>query len=115
MVIEMSKRSLAENTELKSSLSAKIKNSSALIGIIGMGYVGLPLMLACTAKNLRVVGFDIDTKRVKELNCGQSPLRHVADTAIGAMREAHLFEATRRFKPVVGSGRGRHLRTYSHW
>ena len=39
-----------------------------MIGIIGMGYVGLPLMLACTAKNLRVVGFDIDSKKVKGLN-----------------------------------------------
>ena len=94
LVREMSKRSSPETTELKSSLSAKIKNSSALIGIIGMGYVGLPLMLACTAKNLRVLGFDIDTKKVKDLNSGQSPLRHVADTAIGAMREAQLFEAT---------------------
>ena len=59
-----------------------------------MGYVGLPLMLACTAKNLRVLGFDIDTKKVKGLNRGHSPLRHVADTAIGAMRQAKLFEAT---------------------
>ena len=73
MVTEMSKRSSAENTELKSGLSAKIKNSSALIGIIGMGYVGLPLMLACTAKNLRVVGFDIDAKKVKGLNSRPKP------------------------------------------
>ena len=90
----MSKRSSAGKTKLKPALSAKIKDSSAVIGIIGMGYVGLPLMLACTAKTLRVVGFDIDSKKVKGLNSGKSPLKHVADKAIGAMREAELFEAT---------------------
>jgi UDP-N-acetyl-D-glucosamine dehydrogenase len=80
------------------NLFARIRDSSALIGIIGMGYVGLPLMLACTAKKFRVLGFDIDTAKVKRLNCGKSPLRHVADAAIGAMREAQLFEATHDLK-----------------
>jgi glycosyltransferase involved in cell wall biosynthesis len=43
-------RSEADHQEL----SSRIKDSSALVGIIGMGYVGLPLMLACTAKKFRV-------------------------------------------------------------
>jgi hypothetical protein len=45
-------------------LSARIKDSSALIGIIGMGYVELPTMLASAAKKFRVLGFDIDEKKV---------------------------------------------------
>ena len=45
------------------ALSARIKDRNAQIGIIGMGYVGLPLMLASTEKGFRVLGFDIDEKK----------------------------------------------------
>jgi UDP-N-acetyl-D-glucosamine dehydrogenase len=76
------------------TLSARIEDRSALIGIIGMGYVGLPLMLASTGKKFRVLGFDIDAEKVAGLNRGKSPLKHVADTRIAAVREAQLFEAT---------------------
>ena len=75
-------------------LSHRIEESNALIGVIGMGYVGLPLMLACVAKKLRVLGFDIDSKRVKALNFGKSPLKHIPNSHIAAAREAQLFEAT---------------------
>jgi UDP-N-acetyl-D-glucosamine dehydrogenase len=75
-------------------LSTRIRDGSALIGIIGMGYVGLPLMLAATAKNFHVVGFDVDQKKVGRLNRGKSPLKHVADHRIAAVRQAKLFEAS---------------------
>ena len=45
-------------------LSARFKDRSAHIGIVGMGYVGLPLMLACTTKNLNA-WFDIDEEKVE--------------------------------------------------
>jgi UDP-N-acetyl-D-glucosamine dehydrogenase len=76
------------------ALSARINDRSAQIGIIGMGYVGLPLMLASTAKNFRVLGFDIDEEKVRRLNLGKSPLKHVGDSRIAAAREAQSFEAT---------------------
>src|SRR6478609_8233222 len=65
-------------------LTARIKDRSAQIGIIGMGYVGLPLML----------GFDIDEEKVTRLNLGKSPLKHVGDIHIAAVRETKSFEAT---------------------
>ena len=76
------------------TLSARIKDRSAQIGIIGMGYVGLPLMLASTEKGFRVLGFDIDEEKVRRLNLGKSPLKHVGDSRIAAVREAQSFEAT---------------------
>jgi UDP-N-acetyl-D-glucosamine dehydrogenase len=76
------------------TLSARIRDRSAQIGIIGMGYVGLPLMLAATAKKFRVIGFDIDEEKVKKLNQGTSPLKHVVDNHIAAVRNAQLFDAT---------------------
>ena len=62
--------------------------------IVGMGYVGLPLMLAATAKNYRVIGFDIDAPKVEGLNRGNSPLKHIGDVAIEKVVAAKCFEAT---------------------
>jgi UDP-N-acetyl-D-glucosamine dehydrogenase len=76
------------------ALSARIRDRSARIGIVGMGYVGLPLMLASTAKKFRVLGFDIDEEKVTKLNVGKSPLKHVDDSRIAEVRDAQLFEAT---------------------
>ena len=76
------------------ALSARIRDRSARIGIVGMGYVGLPLMLASAAKKFRVLGFDIDEEKVRRLNLGKSPLKHVGDSRIAAVRDAQLFEAT---------------------
>src|SRR5215471_1411691 len=76
------------------ALAARIRDRTAQIGIIGMGYVGLPLMLAAAAKNFRILGFDIDQEKVRGLNLGKSPLRHVDDHRIAAVRKARLFEAT---------------------
>lgn len=79
-------------------LSMRIAERGALIGIVGMGYVGLPLMLASTAKKFRVLGFDIDEKRVKQLNEGISPLKHVDHARIADVCDTALFEATGDFK-----------------
>ena len=48
----------------------KIKTKNALIGIVGLGYVGLPLALAFGSKNFRVIGFDIDEAVIKALKQG---------------------------------------------
>jgi UDP-N-acetyl-D-glucosamine dehydrogenase len=55
-------------------------------------------MLASAAKKFRVLGFDIDSKRVKDLNLGISPLKHIPNANIAAMRKVQLFEATDNFK-----------------
>ena len=56
------------------NLSEKIKNKSAIIGIVGMGYVGLPLGLAFAAKGFNVVGFDLDERKIKLLANGKVTL-----------------------------------------
>jgi UDP-N-acetyl-D-glucosamine dehydrogenase len=95
----MSEHSSQQNAEMEGqivhrALSERIRDRSTQIGIIGMGYVGLPLMLASTTKNFRVLGFDIDEEKVRRLNLGKSPLKHVVDSRIAAVRDAQLFEAT---------------------
>ncbi|MGZ8396173.1 MAG: nucleotide sugar dehydrogenase [Rhodoplanes sp.] len=68
-----------------------------MVSIIGMGYVGLPLMIATVHGRFRVIGFDIDVQKVQNLNLGKSPLRHIPDNRIEAARQVGRFEATSDF------------------
>lgn len=57
----------------------------SVVGIIGLGYVGIPLALRFSEAGFRVLGFDIDGERVANLNAGRSPIRHIAGGEIAAM------------------------------
>jgi UDP-N-acetyl-D-glucosamine dehydrogenase len=78
------------------SLLAKINNGQAHVGIIGLGYVGLPLARAFTDRGVAVLGFDVDSTKVIKLQRGESYIGHIPDEQIRSMRE-HRFEATDRF------------------
>ena len=58
-------------------LQDKIKSKNAKIGIIGMGYVGIPLGLEFSNKGFSVLGFDKDTKRVDDINSGKQIMKHI--------------------------------------
>lgn len=66
------------------SLISKIQDKSALIGIIGLGYVGLPLMLRYAEEGYCVLGFDIDQSKVDSLNSGRTYIEHIPDKDIVA-------------------------------
>ena len=70
-----------------SSLLNKIKQKNATIGIIGLGYVGLPLAIRFSEEGFRVVGFDIDDSKVKMLNNGKSYIKHIYEDDISGMIE----------------------------
>jgi UDP-N-acetyl-D-glucosamine dehydrogenase len=77
-------------------LTAKLRDRTAVIGIIGLGYVGLPLTLRYAACGFRVLGIDIDTAKVDKLNRGESYIEHIPATAIESARTVG-FEATTDF------------------
>ena len=68
-------------------LKQKIESRSARIGVIGMGYVGLPLALLFTEQRFRVTGFDIDAAKVSTLNEGGSYIFRIPATEIQSARE----------------------------
>ncbi len=78
-------------------LLEKIKNHQAKVGVIGMGYVGLPLMLEFIDKEFTCMGFDIDPEKVESLNAGRSYIKHIPSEKIARARERGLFEATDDF------------------
>jgi UDP-N-acetyl-D-glucosamine dehydrogenase len=77
-------------------LTAKLRDRTAVIGIIGLGYVGLPLTLRYSAVGFRVLGIDIDASKVARLNQGTSYIEHIPARDIEQAR-ANGFEATADF------------------
>lgn len=77
-------------------LQGSLENRSAKVGIFGLGYVGIPLALRFSSVGFNVVGFDIVRERIDQLNTGKSPIKHISDQQIQAMRIAG-FEATTDF------------------
>src|ERR1700685_2327414 len=67
------------------------------IGIIGCGYVGLPLALRFADEGQRVTGFDTDKSKVDKLNAGQSYIQHIPADRIKAHVDAKNFDATNDF------------------
>lgn len=67
---------------MKNELIKKIIDKSAVIGIIGLGYVGLPLVIRFSEEKFKVIGFDIDTEKCGALNSGDSYIRHISEKSI---------------------------------
>jgi UDP-N-acetyl-D-glucosamine dehydrogenase len=67
---------------MKKQTLERLQNKSAVIGIVGLGYVGLPLMLRYTDVGFNVLGFDIDAEKVKKLNGGQSYIEHISSEKV---------------------------------
>ena len=65
----------------------------ATIGVIGLGYVGLPLVGAVAGSGFTVLGFDIDAEKVAQLNAGRSYIRHIPDATIGGWLRGGRFHA----------------------
>jgi len=81
---------------IKQSLIEKLNNKSAIIGIVGLGYVGLPLVLRYAEVGYKVLGFDIDKVKVNSLNQGLSYIEHISSESIAGSLKLG-FEATTDF------------------
>jgi UDP-N-acetyl-D-glucosamine dehydrogenase len=79
------------------ALIEKIKSQKALIGVIGLGYVGLPLVREFTGSGMSVLGFDVDNKKVKQLLAGKSYIEHIPSKTVKDMVATGLFDATDDF------------------
>ncbi len=81
------------------NLIEKIEKREAVVGVIGLGYVGLPLILLSSKSKFKTIGFDIDNQKVKALNAGKSYIKHIREEEI---KEAvkNGFYATSNFSEI---------------
>ena len=92
---------MQEPTDQKTRLLGKIADRSAVVGVIGLGYVGLPLADAFHAAGFRVVGFDVDPRKIEMLRAGKTYLRHAGDESVREMSRSGRFEPTADFAKMV--------------
>src|SRR5215211_4585647 len=83
-------------------LKKKIETRSAVIGVIGLGYVGLPLMHAFHRAGFPVVGFDVDAKKIEALKRGENYLKHLGESMVKEMLTGGRFDATADFSRLRG-------------
>src|ERR1700731_3779664 len=82
--------------EIAQDRMKRLEAHTAKIGVIGLGYVGLPLSLLLSEAGFKVTGFDIDTKKVTDLEAGRSYIFRIPATEIQSARK-HGFTATADF------------------
>ncbi|WP_275784475.1 nucleotide sugar dehydrogenase [Pararhizobium gei] len=82
-------------------LLSKITDKTAHAGIIGLGYVGLPLAMTVARGGLTVTGFDIDPQKIVDIDAGRSYIEAVPDTVLRAETGAGRFRATTEFSGLA--------------
>ena len=76
----------------------KINNKSVVVGIVGLGYVGLPLGLEFAENGINVLGFDLDNSKVKKLLAGETYIKHIPAERINKSVQSGNFSATTDFE-----------------
>ena len=76
------------------SLSSKIAKRDITCGVVGLGYVGLPLAVEMGKAGLRVIGFEVSPRIVESVNAGESHIKDVAAADVRALRASGKFDAT---------------------
>jgi UDP-N-acetyl-D-glucosamine dehydrogenase len=91
---------LAGNSERLTTLLEGIEKRKVSVGVIGMGYVGLPLVLEFNRAGFYVAGFDLDPKKVSLLRKGKSYIKHIPTEKIRALNKTGRFTATADFSMI---------------
>tara|TARA_B100000575_G_scaffold293965_1_gene307280 strand:+ start:515 stop:1825 length:1311 start_codon:yes stop_codon:yes gene_type:complete len=84
----------------KSDILKKIKNKTLTVGVIGLGYVGLPLVLRFNKIGFKVIGFDNDNKVIKSLRAGRSYINHISESDIKNLIKKN-FEVTSDYNKIT--------------
>lgn len=86
--------SVVEKQDCLTHLSNRIKANQAVLGIIGLGYVGIPLAVASCLHGVKTIGFDIDKCKIDDLKSGTSYISSVSDKKITEISDSGLFIPT---------------------
>ncbi len=79
---------------MKQNLLNKISNKEIIVGVVGLGYVGLPLAVEKAKARFKTIGFDVQDKKVEMVNCGKNYIGDVVDSDLSVLVEKGLLSAT---------------------
>src|ERR1019366_4469771 len=85
-----------------SDLEKKLESKQAVVGVVGLGYVGLPLVVEFANAGYTVVGIDIDEKKVDAINRGESYIQDISSEVLGPLVKSGKVRATTDFSAVAG-------------
>lgn len=88
---------MLKTNSLLDDIHTKLINQTVVVGVVGLGYVGLPFCMATTGNGLVTIGFDIDHEKCDRLADKRSYLKHLGDDQIAAMVDSGRFSATTDF------------------
>lgn len=88
-------------TSAQSLLQSKLRSKEAVIGIVGLGYVGLPLAVAYASEQVRSIGFDLSADKVDMINDGRNYIQDVNTGDLAAAVESKLLSATASFEEAA--------------
>ena len=97
----MNSSSQLEESAAASDLACMLENNTALVGVVGLGYVGLPLAHALHQGGLPVIGFDVDEHKIDCIEREENYLKHLGDEMIHALSKSDRFSATTSFDQLA--------------
>jgi UDP-N-acetyl-D-glucosamine dehydrogenase len=86
---------------MSTDLAARTEDGSAVYGVVGLGYVGLPLAVEMASAGFRVVGLEVSNEKVAEVNAGRSYIPDIAAEDVARLRASGMLEATTDFSRVA--------------
>ncbi|MEO0946098.1 MAG: nucleotide sugar dehydrogenase [Pseudomonadota bacterium] len=85
------------SNSLSDALMARLGDRTATLGVIGLGYVGLPLAVTAASRGLKTTGFDVDRSKMAQLDAGESYIQAVSDEALAEVTQANRLSWTMDF------------------
>ena len=94
LIFKVKKKNMSDKNATSLKLLEMIEQKKAVIGVIGLGYVGLPLTIHFGRKGFSVIGFDLDAKKIDKLLHGESYIKHISSESIKQMIDKKQFDVT---------------------
>jgi UDP-N-acetyl-D-glucosamine dehydrogenase len=86
------------NLQTLEILRTKINEKNFILGVIGLGYVGLPMSLTFSRKGIKVIGFDLDAGKIEKIANGESYIKHISSEDLAEHVNSDMFSATCDFQ-----------------
>ena len=101
------------NTPLAIALKNRLTDRTARVGIVGLGYVGLPLLVEFAQSGFEAIGFDLDAAKITAIADGRSYIPDVPDSDVRELRERRTAVCDDGFQPARGCRHDQYIRADS--